>query len=299
MAETVEKPRPGQFHLLPEDAWPIRPKKDAPSANWNSVESYRDHEEWSMQQWAWEFLRRNRFFQQDCDALDDAKLAPRQRKRLPPKWYLHTYKSYSEPFEQGKRFVRPRWTIFSRVEAWDMNTPPRLSGEPKAWRVEDFVLQPGQIAFVLDLTDAVRMPRLLQLQWKSARYQTSVSLERLRRATSKNRASNATKSNGQSASVKEASQPSLARENKLIDYLQQFTIPSVRFLSCEPLLGPMFSTAVSCVAAPAMGLSCDAPVPLPAAGLKLKASWSALWPTNSSRRVLPEPTAAESTVKAR
>jgi hypothetical protein len=216
MSEVTEKPKPGQFHLLPLDAWHLRPKKDIPSADWKNSDSYQGHGEWSPEQWAWEFLRRNRFFQQDCDSLDVTKLAPRQRKRLPPKWHLHTYKSYNEPFELGKNVLRPRWTVFSRAEVWDTNTGGRLNQTPQSWPFEDFALQPGQIALVIDLNDAVTMPRLLELQWSAARHQIDASLGRLRQSVARKSAG----SKGKETVAKKSSELSKPRMDKLIDYLR-------------------------------------------------------------------------------
>ena len=229
MSKAVKKPLPGQRHLIPEDAWEIRTTQQGATTNWAEIKTYDGHEDWSVHRWAWEFLRRNWFFQQDCETADEAKRGRNRKKALPSHWYLQGYKSYTEPFERGNDILPPQWSVFSRVEVWDTNTPHRLKGERKPWHVENFTLQPGQIALVLDLNGTELLPELLGLQIKSAVYKAVRSAHRLREAEFKKRGQSQDQTQQPIGTRKKQKSVSQPRKDKLIDYLRIADAFSARF----------------------------------------------------------------------
>jgi hypothetical protein len=226
-AASTKRPAPGKYHLLPQEVWKLRPRKDPHQRNWKVISSYDDYEQWSMQQWAWEFLRRNRLFQRDCDLLEDQPSSPRRRdKQLPPHWYLHGMKHYSDSFGAGTA-AQPRWTLLRPLDIHDMNTPPFLALDPESLAMGEITLKAGQIAVVFDLNDATVMPELLQRQWETASDHVFRSLGRLQHARF-----------GRAYSGLEPSKRKVAKQrhllttppkSKLIDYLRVADAFSARF----------------------------------------------------------------------
>lgn len=217
MSKSERESKPGHDHLIPEAAWRMYPEKIVTKTNWEVLESYVGHERWSGDRWAWEFLRRNRFFQRDCDVFN-AELKKKTRKgpRLDRKWLLQEFKCYDEDFHSDEKNLDvPKWSIFSRVESLDTNTPIRLKGARQPWDVEDVVLQPGQIAVVLDLNGYFSLPELMKLQWASAIHKVHASASRLAKAEEEREAIASGKS-AKSAPKK----VSLPRRDKRIDYLR-------------------------------------------------------------------------------
>lgn len=217
MAESGLTPKPGHDHLIPQAAWRMYPERHISNSDWKKLEAYAGHEDWSGDRWAWEFLRRNRFFQRDCDEFNVA-LGKKQRLRpkLNSKWMLQAFKSYDEQFSHEEKGIPPpRWSLFSSVECWDTNTPQRLKQTPQPWQVDDLVLQPGQIAIVLDLNGSAALPEVLELQWFTAWYKMHMSAKRLHGAEEK-RAANTNGSSINSASKR----ISLPHKDKRIDYLR-------------------------------------------------------------------------------
>jgi hypothetical protein len=215
MSDSSRKRKPGHDHLIPESAQKLRPERHVSTADWKNPKSYINYKKWTLEQWAWEFLRRNKFFQKDCDAFE----ASRERnKKLPSQWQLHTFKSYSEPFK-GKELQSPKWSIFSQVEIWDTNTPLRLKQPRRPWHVDDLVLRPGQVALVLDLNDANAMPSLLHAQWTSAWYKLALSARRLKTDETK-KAGGVADTSSSAMDLRPSKRLSLPRTDKLIDYLR-------------------------------------------------------------------------------
>jgi hypothetical protein len=73
-----------------------------------SREPYLNVLRWSKGQWAWQFLRRNKKFQDDCNL---AEADPAQARAIARKWGLVTFKHAREPYEgrSGKpRFAATR-----------------------------------------------------------------------------------------------------------------------------------------------------------------------------------------------
>ena len=118
----------------------------------------------------------------------------------------------------------PKWSIFSRVECWDTNAPIRLKRAPEPWPIDDFVLQPGQIAIVLDLNGAAALPELLKLQWSSALYKIAASTSRLGKIEEERRS----KASGTTAKAV-PKRASLPHRDKRIDYLRIADAFSERF----------------------------------------------------------------------
>lgn len=217
MTKAGRKRKPGHDHLIPQAAWLLRPERQVTLTRWQDLESYAGYQSWSGARWAWEFLRRNRFFQRDCDLLNkELQKKTKKRPKLDAKWLLHEFKCYDEPFSlRGMQPSVPKWRIFSRVECWDSNTPIRLKRPPQPWDVDDLVLQPGQVAIVLDVNNMASLPSLLDMQWSVALQKVAASALRLAKAeeTRKSKASDTPKN----AALKKISVP---HRDKRIDYLR-------------------------------------------------------------------------------
>lgn len=226
MAKSGRAPKPGHDHLIPDAARGLYPKRHMPNTDWKKLETYAGHEGWSGDRWAWEFLRRNRFFQQDCDEFDAAlRKKQRPRPRMNPKWMLQAFKPYDEQFSHKEKGISPpRWSLFSGVECWDTNAPQRLKQAPQSWEVDDLVLQPGQIAIVLDLNGSASLPEILKLQWSSAWYKMAASAARLHQSEEKK----AAKDGGVPSSLVQKRVP-LPHKDKRIDYLRIADAFSDRF----------------------------------------------------------------------
>ena len=222
MPSVTAKKKPGRDHFIPEAARKIWPEKQVSTANWATPKSYEGHEEWPPEKWAWEFLRRNRFFQQDCDALEGARS---RKKKLPAHWHLASFKSYAEPYKHVGSAI-PGWTIFSKVEVWDTNTRFRLARPPVELAVDDLVLQPGQIALVLDLNQAAAIPELMRAQWSSAWYHMAASAARLHASRKRNSEKYGT---GADMTVQSGKRVSKPHPNSRIDYLRLADAFSMQF----------------------------------------------------------------------
>ena len=112
--------------LMTTDA-PYRPLPDGLAIK----KYYRKALAWSNEQWAWEFLWRNKQFQEDSKMAEDD---PSQRKRVATKWGLVTFKSAREPYEgkSGKprfAFTRLRVKVASDHAAREENVLKLNRGE--------------------------------------------------------------------------------------------------------------------------------------------------------------------------
>lgn len=217
MTDTGRKNKPGRDHLIPEAALRMYPERHVSNTDWKNLDTYAGYEAWAGDRWAWEFLRRNRFFQRDCDDLNvTLQKKQRPRPKLDPKWMLQAFKCYDEHFsDDAKDISEPKWSVFSRVECWDTNTSLRLGRAPQPLVIEELVLQPGQIALVLDLNGCADLPDLLRLQWSSAWYKMAVSAARLRQAEQKEASKE-----GKSSTKATSKRVSLPHKDKRIDYLR-------------------------------------------------------------------------------
>lgn len=82
---------------------------------------YKGHEKWSRRRWAWEFLRRNEKFQEDCDRanLDD----PEAIDAIAKEFGLRKFKNYRESFSIGDK---PTFSVSVRMYQSQENVDRRL-----------------------------------------------------------------------------------------------------------------------------------------------------------------------------
>lgn len=126
--------------------------------------------------WAWEFLRRNRLFQQYVDKSvlgknPDFKGPP---IKPPPQWGLVGLKHYKEQYGKG-RIPEPSWLLTEPVEMIFRTSAMSLRHGNKE---HPLTLEAGQVAVVFDLNHGLLHPNFLKIQIDTAR---SVLDEQLKR----------------------------------------------------------------------------------------------------------------------
>jgi hypothetical protein len=112
--------------------------------NGMSVDDYKKAMGWSNANWAWEFLRRNQAFQDDCKAA--AKGGRAMQKRVAAKWHLKAFKHAKENYhgQSGKpRFAHT--TLRAKVGSADLDPAKNV-----------LQLMPGELGLALriDLLDS-------------------------------------------------------------------------------------------------------------------------------------------------
>ncbi len=89
-----------------------------------NIDDYPGCESWSNLKWAWEFLRRNKTFQEQCDHIRgwpqrDTPLKRSRQRNTASTFGLKKFKDYIEDFERGQtpnpRFLSEAISFWSRV----------------------------------------------------------------------------------------------------------------------------------------------------------------------------------------
>jgi len=84
-------------------------------------EDYEGNQQWSYKQWAWEFLRRNRKFQEWCHEVENSNWSSNYLNSQARKIYgLQHYKSYAEPY-CGEGFYQAKF-LTSDIKSWSRVT---------------------------------------------------------------------------------------------------------------------------------------------------------------------------------
>ena len=105
---------------------------------WNKPETYPGTpDDWTFSRWAWEFLRRNKNFQADSEAVKDA--SETDRRKMARKYGLAEYKHYKEAHVTPTSCLWVAEAIFKYKAATEDGTEVR------------FTLQKNEVALVFDL----------------------------------------------------------------------------------------------------------------------------------------------------
>ena len=105
---------------------------------WNKVDTYpQDFNDWTYSRWAWEFLRRNVKFQEDCERVLHGSLE--QRRTMARSFGLAEYKYFKEPHLAGDRCIWLPEAICKYKPSGDKDISTMIR------------LKPGAVALVFDL----------------------------------------------------------------------------------------------------------------------------------------------------
>lgn len=120
------------------------PETIAPFPSGDNIEDYKEWHLWSNHRFAWEFLRRNMEFQQQCDQFIEQP-SPAARRDIRGKFGLIRYKHYQEEYGETKK-QRPKF-VTSDVVIW-----PRVSEKIYKKIKPNFPkgLRPGQVLVRFD-----------------------------------------------------------------------------------------------------------------------------------------------------
>jgi len=160
--------------LLEKEVASYTPKKTNWLPDWTDESSYNfDPAQVTPEQWAWEFLRRNRRYQR---AIDEPSESDVWATQLEPdfihQWGLAEYKSYQSNFQAATRIEvgrmskqSPRWAVMQPAEFIDSTRGPRQNEKSVIHSVE---LPNGQVALIYDLNLALLDKRFLSIQLENS-----------------------------------------------------------------------------------------------------------------------------------
>ncbi len=120
-----------------------------------NLDEYKNFREWTFEQWAWEFLRRNAKFIRACKAAGEDEA---HQAEVASEFHLARFKSYKEGYGVGRR--RPKFAS-SSVASW-------------SWRAADEARQPrvrvrrGQVLLRFDLSATTDDAEALAAQLREA-----------------------------------------------------------------------------------------------------------------------------------
>jgi len=156
--------------LLENEVKSYTPKIFGWLPDWTDKSSYEfDPTQASPEQWAWEFLRRNRQYQRE---LDEPSKSDEWFNQVEPafihKWGLAEFKPYQSNFHAAtKREIggtskqSPRWAVLHPAKCIDSTQGPRQHEKSVVHSVE---LLYGQVALVYDLNLALLDRKFLEIQ---------------------------------------------------------------------------------------------------------------------------------------
>jgi hypothetical protein len=180
--QTIEPGMPSTLHPIIEG---FAPEETEWIPDWTDASKYDSHID--KAHWAWEFLRRNRYFQQHYDSL--VKVNPDGSDLFETEWGIlrKDYKSEYVASSISKSGVirdgSPVWAITQPTELIDKTT---VLGHSSGTKRHALVLEPGHVAMVFDLNSCLIHPDLLNAQIRYAS-------DTLTRALSRHRVSTKTK----------------------------------------------------------------------------------------------------------
>lgn len=165
--------------------------------NWMDVDSYDiDVEKTDRARWAWEFLRRNRYFQQNCEDYDFSNTESIfSCEPLDPKWGLTDFKWYNAEYlplhvRSGRRaLVGPSWSITQPFNVIDKTFNPKAGPMRKTRNprfssgalADSFKLGNGHVEVIFDLNPGLINPALLEMQIKNVGRLLRDALERYKK----------------------------------------------------------------------------------------------------------------------
>lgn len=170
--------------------------------NWMDVDSYDiDVEKTDHARWAWEFLRRNRYFQQNCEVqlnFDEESIF--KCEPLDPEWGLTDFKYYNTEYlplqgKNGRRaLVGPAWSMTQPFNVIDKTFAPKATVGPmrktrnprfmSGALADSFKLDNGHVEVIFDLHPGLINPDLLEMQIKNVGTLLREALERYQKGES-------------------------------------------------------------------------------------------------------------------
>jgi hypothetical protein len=158
---------PITMHPVIEGYWP---KHTEWIPNWRDSTLYDiDPIKTDRSRWAWEFLRRNRHFQHECDSSPNFANPNPLRRTLNAKWGVY-YKSYQTEYaSQGvganglHKNASPAWSCAEPKELID-RTEVKKHLSPPSPSTHAFVMAQSHVAALFDLNSCLSHPDLLNTQ---------------------------------------------------------------------------------------------------------------------------------------
>lgn len=125
------------------------------SPNWKEKKDYPEAESASGNQWAWEFLRRNRQFQIRCEAVETSKVREKKAQKLANEFGLKEFKDFRESFSEGSK---PEFRFDDAKSYINRNTKKKqvLKGP--------LTLLPGRFLVVFDIGAELEYEHALEYQ---------------------------------------------------------------------------------------------------------------------------------------
>ncbi len=153
--------------------------------DWRDAKSYKvDPDTTDSSQWAWEFLRRNKKFQRECDK---PSIRPELDEQGPPtwqrRWGLETAKSYSTEYRRPSgvgpagKIPSPAWAITRPIRIIDTTIGP--GRHKNTSRICEIELRLGYVAAIFDLNAGLIDERLLDSQLASLKSAMMGTIKRL------------------------------------------------------------------------------------------------------------------------
>lgn len=161
-----------------------KPKKTQWIPDWQDASSYGlDPLKTEPSQWAWEFLRRNRYFQKECDDPAASNGSTDDSSSCSPQWGLSVYKHYQydyvparNPAIKGIQPVQsPVWAVTRPLRVIDRTVGPLRHGGMQSFSLD---LDVGHMAVVFDLNACIIDPNVLDTQIGSVRAKIDEALVR-------------------------------------------------------------------------------------------------------------------------
>ncbi len=159
--------------------------------DWKDQSSYNfDPAQASPEQWAWEFLRRNRRYQREIDEPSESDdWATDLEPDFIHQWGLAEYKPYYSNFQvatmreiAGMSKQSPRWAVMQPAKIIDSTQGPR---QHKKSAIHSIELLNGQLVLIYDLNLALLDKKFLKIQHENSLQLLELAYSRLIRRKEK------------------------------------------------------------------------------------------------------------------
>jgi hypothetical protein len=129
-----------------------------PESYWKPSQRYSHPDDWTFGQWAWEFLRRNTEYQNDCIAVEGGPAFSRAHRAAETarKWGLRNLKPFKENYGYG-------------TDCDWLSLKPKHHAAVEKKRKIDLSLECGQVALIFDLNECLPNSSALDVQLAQAK----------------------------------------------------------------------------------------------------------------------------------
>lgn len=135
---------------MPQPTW------DRPDGQ--DLKHYSGHEKWHPVRWAWEFLRRNKKFAEECERLPEGLGAEQAQKMIAEEYGLKRFKDYRDAFRGTAGPPRFHGRIRIKSNPTDEVAPKKRK----------FLVHPATVVIVFDLTAELHRKGALSAQIEAA-----------------------------------------------------------------------------------------------------------------------------------